>query len=118
MSVPAEQLDAVRTSLLELYQVCADALHHDAERHLRSGDSLETVLARRAELTEVDRLLEQAGWPGQTVGKRAVALAATRPRLREVVQIALSRAAVDLEEACRAYWHGGSELDELARHLA
>jgi hypothetical protein len=118
VSVPAGQLDAVRTSLVELYQVCADALHHDAARLLRSGDSLDTVLARRAELSALDRLLEQAGWPGQTVGKRAIALAGTPPRLREVVQVALSRAAVELEEACRAYWHGGSELDELAHHLA
>jgi hypothetical protein len=113
--VPAGQVEAIRTGLLELYQVCADALRHDAVRHLRSGDSLDALLARRAELSELDRLLTQVGWPGESGASRAAALAGPEPRVREVVYVALSRAAADLEEACRDYWHGGSELDELAR---
>jgi hypothetical protein len=117
VSVPVEQVDAIRTSLLELYQVCADALRHDAERHLRAGGSLDAVLGRRAELSALDALLGQVGWPGQRVARRPVALAGTRPRVREVVYVALARAATDLEEACRGYWHGEGELDDVAGHV-
>jgi len=70
--VPAAQVEAIRIGLLELYQVCADALHHDTARHLRTRDGLDAVLARRAELSALDALLEQVGWPGQRAGKRAV----------------------------------------------
>jgi hypothetical protein len=115
--VPPAQVDAIRISLLELYQVCADALHHDAARHLRTRDGLDAVLARRAELSALDGLLEQVGWPGQRAGKRAVALAGTRPRVREVVYVALARATADLDEASRAYWHGGSQVDGLAHQV-
>jgi hypothetical protein len=117
LSVPADQVEAIRTSVLELYQVCADALRYDTERHLRAGESLETVLRRRAELSALDALLEQVGWPGQPVARRAVSLAGAQPRVREVVYVALARAATDLEAACRGYWQGTNELDELTAHL-
>jgi hypothetical protein len=31
--------------------------------------------------------------------------------------VALARAATDLEAACRGYWQGTNELDELTAHL-
>jgi hypothetical protein len=115
--VPSEQVEAIRTSLLELYQVCADALNHDATRHLRAGDSLPAVQARRAELAALDRMLGQVGWPGEPAADDAVELSGPRPGLREVVWVALVRATTELEEACRRYWHGGNDLGGLDARL-
>jgi hypothetical protein len=117
LSVPAGQVEAIRTSALELYQVCADALNHDAVRHLRSGEPLETLHARRAELAALERILDDVGWPGERVGEGSVTLTGPRRRLREVVWVALSRAATDLDAACRAYWHGGSDVTGLTRQV-
>jgi len=114
VSIPPEQLDAVRTAVLELYQVCADALNHDATRHLRTGDKLESVRSRRSNLAVFDRMFEEIGWPGEPATKSPVTLSGPRVRLHEVVWVALSRAVSILDESCREYWHGGSELDELA----
>jgi hypothetical protein len=118
VTVPVEQLEAIRTSLFELFQVCADALDHDATRHLRVADSLTAVHARRAELATLDAMLEQIGWPGEPSADGPVTLSAAAPRLREVVWVALARAATELEEACGGYWHGESDLEELRRRLA
>jgi hypothetical protein len=117
VTVPLDQLDAIRTSLLELYQVSADALNHDATRHLRTGDSLAAVHGRRAELAVLDGMLEQVGWPGDPAIEDGIRLSASPPRLREAIWVALSRAAGDLDDACGGYWHGGSDLDELRRRL-
>jgi hypothetical protein len=113
IAIPPDQLEAIRTSLLELYQVSADALAHDATRHLRAGDAIATVHAHRDELAALDRMLEQAGWPGEPSSGDPVTLAATGARLREVLWLALCRATTELDEACGGYWHGASDVPTL-----
>src|SRR5581483_1369061 len=113
VTIAPEQLEAIRTSLLELYQVCADALNHDVTRHLRAGDALTTMQARRAELASLDRLLAQSGWPGEPGTHDPVTFSGPAGRLREVAWLALLRATSELDEACGRYWRGDVDVAEL-----
>jgi hypothetical protein len=115
--IPAGHVEALRTSLLELHQVCADALSHVSLRHLRAGDSLAEVRACRRELALLDRLLDAIGWPGEPAGEQPVVLAGPQAPLREAVWLALTHATATLDEAARLHWQGACDLDELTASL-
>jgi hypothetical protein len=109
LPVPGDQVDALRSSLLELYQVCADALNHAATRQLQAGDALASLAGHRGELASLERLLAQLGWPGEPATGPPPVLTGPPGLLREAAWLALIRATAALDEAAQR----GAPLGEL-----
>ena len=117
VAIPGDQVPAVRASLLELYQVCADALSHSTARYLEAENGGSHLEARRDELAVLDRLLGQLGWPRERPAGEPAVLCGPLAPIREALWLALTHASAALDEAARGYWDGATALGALTAAL-
>ena len=112
VTVPPDQGDAILDTLLTLYQGQAEALRVAALAYLGDRCSLEPVLEHRDELTEIEGLIDLAGW---RFGPRVVPLELVGPPalVREAVYATLVGAAEALVRDIDGYERGELGLDQL-----
>lgn len=101
LQIPTGLATHVHGSLVALYAVSADALHHEAQAYAAGANMVEEVLRRRAELAALDDLLGRFGW---LLGEpaREVTLAADSRLLRDALHGAVLDAADEVDAAAEA----------------
>lgn len=63
-SVGAEDVAAVRRSVLELYRLKADVLAHDVEAFVEGRGDADAIERHRVEMRGLGQLLDHLGWEG------------------------------------------------------
>jgi hypothetical protein len=112
LQVPAGLVACIRDTTLLLYRAAVEALHLAFGAHGERGASLEEVRRHRARLTELGRILDQGGWPGESVG-HALELTGPRDVLRDALHGALIDAGERLAVACGGSWRGEASEDSV-----
>jgi hypothetical protein len=110
IAIPARYVPAVFDALLALYSSKADALHHAAINEAAAGD-VGPLREHRAELLEIDELLEQLDW---CPAPRPLEIAGERETIAAAILDALCGTAERLSDACANYWRGKADLDHIA----
>jgi len=112
VTVPPEQGDDVLDTLLTLYQSRAEALHVATLAYLEDRRSLEPVVEHRDDLTQIEALIDLAGWsfgpriaPVELVGPPAL--------VRETIYASLVDAAGAVARDLGRYERGEVELEQL-----
>jgi hypothetical protein len=109
LEVPVGLVACIRDTTLLLYRAAVEALHLALGAHGEAGSTLGEVRRHRARLTELGRMLDQVGWPGEPVPHGE--LAGSRDVLRDVLHGSLIDAGERLAVACDAGWRGEASAD-------
>lgn len=115
--VPAEQIGALRESLLATHRELVDEITRLDARSSGEAAASSPPVQARARLDAVEEVLAQVGWtveqasvPRQVTGQRTVLWGAAY----DIVCVAAER----LAEICTAYWLGATAPSEIYAGLA
>lgn len=112
VKVPAALVDAIRETVLLLYQATAESLHFALRARSEHGGSLDEVAQHRARLARLEALLGQLGWrPGPA--PEAAELSASRELLHDALYGALIDAGERLAQASNRCWRGELPLEQV-----
>ena len=98
LTLPANRIEAFRASALALYVTKADAVHQAGSAYLKDRVNPAPARRHRAELIEMDRIVEQVGW-GFLKRPRRASVAGDPQLLREIVLDSLGFAIESVEDA-------------------
>jgi hypothetical protein len=119
VQVPARVVPTVRETAMLLYRATVEALHLSLGAYGESRESLREARRHRDRLRELDRVLEQVGWPDDPVAG-AVDLTGPRTLLHDAFHGALIDAGERLSVACAAGGRGeasAASVRELAAEV-
>jgi hypothetical protein len=114
LTIPAEQVEGVTSTVLGLYGARAEALAASAQGFLEGGDDLAELEHARDELRAIEDALSDLGWPDGAPGD-PVELVGPTMLLREVTRTALLDAADTVVEVVSRYEAGTEELPTVHR---
>lgn len=118
ITVPADQVEALRTATLTVYQLEADGLQRACDAYLRAGGDATEVDARRAALLAVDALLRHLGGSSAPrAGGAPRTVTAPVALVDEVVHAALLEGVERLDDGARS-WQAGADVAVLRSRLA
>ena len=114
LTIPAEQVETVTSTVLGLYGARAEALASSAQGFLEGADDAVELEHARAELRAVEDALADLGWPDPPPAA-TVELVGPPMLLREAARTALLDAADVVVETVSRYEAGGEELPAVRR---
>lgn len=113
--VPASQVAAVRSELVNLYAVEAESVHHAVTGFMSDGEPLESLFGHREELLGFDRLLGQVGWRSSPGPADDVELRGERRLLSCVLCGVLIDLGEEVAEGSAGRWRGKRTTDQLRK---
>ncbi|MEN3283524.1 MAG: hypothetical protein V7607_4664 [Solirubrobacteraceae bacterium] len=114
LTIPAEHVGSLTSTVLGLYGARAEALGASAQAFLEGADELVEVEHARRELRAVEDTLADLGWPDPS-RREPVEIVGPSPLLRELTRTALLDAADGVVETVSRYEAGGEELPAVRR---
>jgi hypothetical protein len=112
LQVPGGLADGIRETVLLLYRAAVEALHLAFGAQAETGGPLEEVRRQRERLTELGRILDQLGWPGETASV-PLELAGRRDVVSDILHGSVIDAGERLAVACGAGWRGEASTDSV-----
>jgi hypothetical protein len=109
LAIPARLTPLIFDGLVTLYGLKAESIYYAVDNDA-SDERLESLRTSRAELLEIDELLEQLDF---SPARRDVEIAGERDVLAAAVYDALTDTIDLLGEHCQDYWNGRADLAEI-----
>jgi hypothetical protein len=116
IDVPPDHRDDLLRELLTLYSQKAEAINRAVDEYLADERKVRALLDHRAELAEVDVLIDQLGWRLQAP-RTATRLVGEEHLLAEIGHAALNSAVDDLGESVGVGSAGPREVEAIGRTL-
>src|SRR3954464_6713758 len=114
LTIPAEHVASLTSTVLGLYGARAEALGASAQAFLEGGDELVELEHARRELRAVEDVLADLGWPDPSSGE-PVEIVGPALLLRDLTRTALLDAADGVVETVSRYEAGSEELPAVRR---
>jgi hypothetical protein len=100
VEVPAALVGAVRDTIVLLYHSTVETLHVSLRSHIEQGEPRDEAALSRARLADLDALLVELGWWGETAPEGDLELSAPREILHDALYGTLIEAGERLAAAC------------------
>ena len=116
IDVPPDHRDDLLRELLTLYSQKAEAINRAVDEYLADERKVQALLDHRAELADVDPLIDQLGWRLQAA-RTVTRLVGDEDLLAEIGHAALNSAVEDLGASASSASAGPREVETIGRAL-